>query len=632
MKFGYAGKILRVNLSKRKVKKQPVTSKLAKKFIGGKGIATKILFDEVEPNVDPLGPKNKLIFGTGPVTGCPVPAANRLVIITKSPLTGLFLDTYAGGHFAPELKFAGFDFVVIEGRSKQPVYTYIEDEHVIIKEASHLWGRDCWETEKILKDEIGGEAKVACIGPAGEKAVNFALVSHDYFHQCGRGGAGAVMGSKNLKAIAVSGSKGIRIHKYDELMKFVANEIEYKFSKGPLTNTVRDRMQFGTPLTMDFTQQLGILPTYNFKKGCFEKYEEINCYRLRRDFIVSDKSCYSCNTPCCKFSIVKFGKYGGVKLVGPEYETLALLGSNLGIDKLDSIIKANELCDRLGVDTISVGNVIGFAMGCYEKKILTKEEVDGIDLEFGNDEAVMRMISKIAYREGIGSILADGVRVAAEKIGKGSKEFAMHSKGMEYPAYEPRGSPAFALLYAITERGACHRRAWPVIAEMKLESNTIKSRAKLVKDLYDARIVLHCGLVCDFPYNISGINTEDFTKMLSYVTGWQVTLDQMYTLAERVASLTRAFNIREGTSRKNDILATRTMKKQLPNGPSKGKLISKQMLDSMLDEYYKMRGWDEKTGIPLKECLEKLGLSDVAHRIGKVDMRGNAIERISSSR
>ncbi|MEM3704122.1 MAG: aldehyde ferredoxin oxidoreductase C-terminal domain-containing protein, partial [Candidatus Bathyarchaeia archaeon] len=331
-----------------------------------------------------------------------------------------------------------------------------------------------------------------------------------------------------------------------------------------------------------------------------------------------DKSCYSCNTPCTKFSVVKEGVYQGLSIVGPEYETNAMLGSNVGNSKLELIIKANEICDRLGLDTISAGNVIGFAMECYEKGILTKENCDGLELSFGNMDAAFKLMHKIAYREGIGDILAEGVRYAAQKFNKGSEKFAMHVKGMEYPAYEPRGSPAFALLYAIADRGACHRRGWPVIIESKkYKPGTIEGRPKLVKELYDNRTILHCIGVCDMPYNAAGIDHSDIAQILSAVTGWNITVEELSTVAERVASLIKAFNVREGARRTDDALAWRTMHEPLPSGPTKGQFISEEMLNLMLDEYYQLRGWDKATGIPLPETLARLGLEDVKKELEK---------------
>ncbi|MCS7115756.1 MAG: aldehyde ferredoxin oxidoreductase family protein [Nitrososphaerota archaeon] len=615
---GYAGEILWIDLSTERVEKTPLKTELTRKFIGGRGLAAKILFDNLPPKINPLSPENLLIFATGVLTGCPAPGANRTVIVTKSPQTGFFLDTYAGGHLGPEIKFAGYDVIVIKGRAKKPIYMQIEDENVLFKDATHLWGKDCWEAENLIKKEVGEDFKVTVIGPAGENLVKFACVSTDYFHQFGRGGAGAVMGSKNLKGIAIRGSKGLHIANPERLKEYLLDKIEWKFTQGPNAELVKDRIKYGTPLTMDFTQAIGILPTRNFQAGQFEGYYEIDGYAFREKIVVADKSCYSCNTPCVKFSAVKEGAYKGLSLEGPEYETNAMLGSNVGNSKLELIVKANEVCDRLGLDTISAGNVIGFVMECYEKGILTKKDCDGLELNFGNMDAALKLMYKIAYREGIGNILAEGVRYAAQKFNKDSEKFAMHVKGMEYPAYEPRGSPAFALLYAIADRGACHRRGWPVIIESKkYKPGTIEGRPRLAKDLYDNRTILHSIGVCDLPYNVAGIDHSDIVQILSAVTGWSITVEELSTVADRVASLIRAFNVREGARRADDTLAWRTMHEPLSSGPAKGQFISSEMLNSMLDDYYQLRGWDKETGIPLPETLNKLGLEDVRKELEK---------------
>ena len=623
--YGYMGTILRINLTTRTVKKKQLDNAVSRKYLGGRGLGAKILFDEVGPRTEAFSPDNELVLCTGPVTGCLAPGANRFVIITKSPQTGFFLDTYAGGNFGPELKFAGYDALIVSGRGEAPVYVYINDNDVSIRDASHLWGKDCWETEDLLKKELGDRrVRVAVIGPAGEKLVKYAIVSTDYFHQCGRGGAGAVMGAKNLKGIAVLGTKAINIFNPDELVAFMSTEIERKFTSGPAIETVKSRMKYGTPLTMNFTQEVGILPTRNFTAGQFEKSDHIDGHAMREKIVVSDKSCYSCSVACLKYSLVKSGRFTGGRMVGPEYETNAMLGSNLGIDDISAILEANVMCDRLGIDTISAGNVIGFAIECYQKGILTKEETGGLELSFGNVDSVVQLIPKIANREGVGAVLADGVAAAARKFGKGAERFAMSVKGMEYPAYEPRGSPAFALLYAITDRGACHRRGWPTIVESRsLKPFTAEGRATLVKKLYDDRIPLHCGLVCDFPYMIAGIGTDYFARILSAITGWDIGVGELQLLSERVASLVRAFNIREGASRADDILALRSMEEPLVGGPYKGRFVTSDMLNQMLDEYYDLRGWDRTTGTPTKETLNKLGLEYVANQLSGQSGRGS---------
>jgi aldehyde:ferredoxin oxidoreductase len=426
------------------------------------------------------------------------------------------------------------------------------------------------------------------------------------------------MGSKNLKGIAVRGTKPITVAHPEALLDYVQNKIEWIFTQGPNAQIVKDRIKYGTPLTMDFTQPIGILPTKNFQLGKFERFEEIDGLACKEKIYVADKACYSCNTPCTKFSEVKTGPYTGTTVVGPEYETNALLGSNIGNSSLEAIVKANVICDRLGMDTVSAGNVIGFAMECYEKGILTKNETDGLELRFGNTDAALEMLERISSRNGICNLFAEGVKSASQTIGKGSEKFAMQTKGMEYPAYEPRGSPAFALLYASCDRGACHRRGWPVIIESKkYKPNTIEGRPQLVKALYDDRNTLHSAIVCDLPYNVAGIGPEEMANIFSTVIGWEIKAYDLQTIADRVASLIRSFNIIQGMSRADDTLAPRSMEEPL-SGPAKGQRITKEMLSEMLDEYYTLRGWDTETGIPLPDTLRRLNLNDVKIKLESI--------------
>jgi aldehyde:ferredoxin oxidoreductase len=615
---GYMGKILRVDLSNKKTVTDPLGEDQARIFFGGRCLTAKMLFDELEPKTDPLGAENLLIFGTGPLTGSGVPSGNRYVITTKSPQTNMFLDSYAGGHFGSEIKFAGYDIVVIKGKSEAPVYLSIDDGTATVKNASGIWGLDCWEAEKALKQELGDEcAKTSVIGPAGENLVRYASVSNELFHQCGRGGVGAVMGSKRLKGIVARGSKGVRPADPVGLMNFLKIEMDWKLTKGPFNNLVKD-IKFYTPGSVESCQELGLLPTFNFQQGQFEDYKTISGHYMRERIVAKDKACFSCNTPCNKYSVIKEGKYSGGKIGGPEYETLALLGSNTGINNIEAVAHANILCDRYGLDTISTGNVIAFITECRSRNLVSKESIDNLDLEFGNEDAIMTLISKIAKREGIGNLLADGVKEVSKKVGKGSEKFAMHVKGMEYAGYVAGASPAFALEFAVTDRGGCHRRGWPVYDESSAgPPYGTEGRAQLIKRLFDQRIPLHCGIVCDLFFGWSGSAWDEFKKMTKCVTGLDMTDDYLQTLSERCFAITRAFNVREGARRSDDSAPFRTMEEAQPVGPAKGKKVTKEMLDKMLDEYYTLRNWDPATGIPTGRSLENLGLEDVKRELSK---------------
>jgi len=612
MVYGYAGKLLRINLTTRSITTEMIDYDAARLFIGGRGYCSWLLFNELPPGIDPLSPDNKVIYGVGPLTGAPVIGSAKYVIVTKSPQTGLFLDTYAGGSFGPELKFAGYDFVIIEGKAEQPVYILIRDDSTEIRDASHLWGLSTWEAETRIKKELGDETvRLSVIGPAGERLSNLALVQSDYYHQCGRGGAGAVLGSKNVKGLAVRGSQGVSVARPQAVLDLLSDTIKALNNKKPAV----ERMKYGTPLTLNFTNNFGILPTYNFREGQFQGASGIDAYAVR-DKTIADGSCYSCPMGCTKLT------QSGLKTLaislagGPEYEATSLLGSNLGIDSIDKIICLNSLCDSLGLDVIGAGNVVAWAMECYERGIINKEYSSGLDLRFGNYEAAAKLIEMMAYREGIGDLLTQGVRRAAQVIGQGSEEFAMHVKGLEYPGYRPGPrSPGFGLVYAITERGGCHRRAWPVIEEQNLEPFTTEGRAQMVKRLYDQRIPWHCAVTCDLPILNLDPDHDLAAEVISAVTGWEFSWKDMQDLCDRVASLLRVFNIREGVRREDDSLAARSFEPD-NSGAGIGRTLTKQMLDEMLDEYYSLRGWD-KDGFPTDETLLRLCLNKVANEVGK---------------
>jgi len=611
---GYAGKVLRVNLSKGTSAVEPLNFEEARRFIGGRGLAAKMLFDEVPPEVSPLDPKNKLILATGPVTGTLVPGSNRYVIVTKSPETGLLLDTYAGGDFAGEIKYAGFDLIVIEGKAEKPTYLLLRDSQVEIRDATHLWGKTTSETETSLRRELGDEtARVASIGPAGENLSNLAIVRNDFWHRCGRGGAGAVMGSKKLKAIVVRGTQGIRIDDPQGLINYILTVVEEKITRGKMSIVATGLMKYGTLSGIPAMNATNILGTRNFQEGQFEGAHEMNLDGVREMIGVRDTSCQCCSIACCKFGRAKSGPYAGAKCGALQQETHSLMGSNLGIDSEEFNVQINSLCDDLGIDTVGTGAVIGFAMECYERGLLNQKELGGMELRFGNQEAVLKILPMMAYRQGLGDWFAQGVKITSEKIGRGSEEFAMHTKGLAYAAYRPGvSSPGFALAYAVADRGACHRRARPFMAERGLTPYVIDGRARLFKALYDERIPWHCALCCDLGTCTIGLDFKDAAFMFSAVIGWEFTENDMQVLADRVASLIKVYNLREGMTRANETLAPRSFHLEA-TGPTKGSTFTRGMLDSMLDEYYALRGWDQE-GIPTPETLGKLGLKDIAER------------------
>ena len=598
---GYTGKILKVNLTERRTDIERLDDKIARKFIGGKGLGAKILYDSMKPHVDPFSPENLLIFVSGPLTATLAPSSARSAVVTKSPLTGIFLDSQFGGFFGVEMKLAGFDCVVISGKAISPTYLWIHDDSIEFVDAEDLWGKGCLETERTLKERLGKNVKVASIGPAGEHLVRYACITVDRCRQAGRGGAGAVMGSKNLKTIVVHGAGKIKYADLEglrEAAKRTVKRIEaHHFT--PL------RRRYGTPVWVAPVNEAALLPTRNFATGVFEGADNICGETMRNKIVTKDGACYNCSIACWKYSRLR--KYGIDEVVGPEYETIALLGSNCGVDSIEDIAYANLLCDDFGLDTISTGNLIGFAMECFKKRLIKKEDTGGLELRFGNADAEVKMVENIAYRKGLGDILAEGVKRAAETIGKGSESFAMHVKGLEFPGYDPRGAFGMALAYATSDRGACHQRAWTVNAEIRgrlTPRYSTRGRAKFVKNAQDERAMCFSLVLCDF----MPLKIKHFTELLNTATGFNLTQDEYLKAGERIWNLTRLFNTREGITRKDDALPPRIMEEPLPDGVAKGQMITKKMLNEMLDEYYALRGWDEN-GVPTREKLKELDLA-----------------------
>jgi len=600
---GYIGKVLRVNLTKRKTCVEKLDEEVARKFIGGKGLGAKILYDSVKPRIDSLSPQNLLIFASGPLTATLAPTSGRWAVVTKSPLTNIFLDSQVGGYFGAVMKLAGFDCIIVEGKADTPVYLWVHDESAEIRDAEDLWGKGCFETEKTIKKRLGANIRVASIGPAGENLVRYACITVDMYRQAGRGGAGAVMGSKKLKAVAVQ-SAGRRIEYADPAGFREATRRALKMIEE--NSFVPLRRKYGTPVWVAPVNEFAILPTRNFRTGVFEHADAISGETMRSKIVVKDGTCYNCSIRCWKYTRVKSGKYRLDELAGPEYETIVLMGSNCGVDSLEAIAYANLLCDDLGLDTISTGNAIAFAMECFEKELLNEKDTNGLKLWFSDADAEIEMVKRIAYRKGLGNILAEGVQRASKKIGGGSEKFAIHVKGMEVPGYDPRGAFGMALAYATSDRGACHQRAWTVRAEIqgKLTPRySTEGRARFVKEIQDERAACFSLVLCDF----APLEVDYFVELLNKATGFNFTVGEYLKAGERIWNLTRLFNVREGLTKKDDSLPARFMEEFLPDGVAKGHVITEKMLDEMLDKYYALRGWD-KNGIPTKEKLKMLGL------------------------
>ena len=616
--FGYAGRILRIDLSTGKTKVSPLSVEYAKKYIGGIGLGMALLLENSEPRVDPLSPENPLILTTGPFSGTMAPTGgNGHAFVAKSPLTNGVGEAKSHGFFGSELKRAGYDAVIFENKAEKPVYVWIDDDSVQLMDAKHLWGKSPKETEDAIREDLGDYyIRVASIGLAGEKLARVAAIINDTTRAAGRTGMGAVMGSKNLKAIAVRGTKDVSVAKPEEFMEFV--KMMHERMKGPATVKYRT---LGTPLNVLVHNSLGALPTRNFTNAVFEGAEKVSGEYLNEHFVVKINGCSSCAMRCEHIAVVPEGPYKGTT-TRVEYEPLWSFGPHCGVDRMDAILKAMELCNYYGLDSLSTGNIVGFAMDCYEHGILTKEDTDGLELEFGNAEAMVELVHKIGKREGIGDILAEGVKRAAEKIGKGAEKFANHIKGLEMTGYDIRGLKTAALGYAVSFRGADHNRHGAYGLDLKGTVDRFKvekGRAKLVIDLENLYTIIDSLIICKFSRGTYYEGFKDLAKYYTLVTGIEMTPEELERTGERINNLGRLFNIREGFTRKDDHLPPKIMSTPIPDDTvSKGSYITQEELDLMLDDYYATRGWT-KEGVPTLEKLKELGLEDLAYIVeGKI--------------
>jgi len=597
---GWIGKVLRVDLTKRESKVEELDQKLAAKFIGGRGLGSKILFDEIGPKVDPFSPNNKLIMATGPLTGTSASAAGRYMVVTKSPLTGTIACSNSGGHFGAELKFAGFDLIIFEGKAKEPVYLYIEDGKAEIRDAKTLWGKTTHETTDQILSETDMDARVACIGPAGEKLVRFACVINDKHRAAGRSGVGAVMGSKNLKAVAVKGSGSIPVADKEAFRK-ASLDVLQKVKANPVTS--KGLPTYGTCVLVNIINASGIFPTRNFNEGVFEGAEKISGETIVEDILVRNRACFGCPIACGRVVKVTNPKYECFS-EGPEYESDWSLGGCCGIDNLDAIAKGNYLCDTLGFDPISAGVTIACAMELFEKGIVTKKEVNR-SLNFGDADAMVEMVRAIGYREGFGDVLAEGSYRLAEKYGH--PEYSMSVKKQEFPAYDGRGVQGMGLQYATSNRGACHVRGYLISPEIlgspqKLDPFETEEKAGWVKAFQDLTAVVDSAGLCLF--NTFAFGGPEILEYLKAATGVEMSLDELMKTGERIWNLEKIFNLKAGITGKDDRLPDRISKEPMPSGPAKGKVAQ---LGKMLPEYYELRGWD-KESVPTKERLKDLGL------------------------
>lgn len=629
-------KLLDVDLSTRQVVVKDVSEDMRKNYLGGWGFGAKILWDELKPGVDPLGPENILVVSTGAFTNTGVIGSGSIFYEYKSPLTGIWGENRSGGEFGITLKRAGFDAIVIRGKADKPVYLLVNNGEAEIKDAERLWGKTVHETTNILAEEKG--MSVACIGPAGENKVRFASIMNDNGRAAGRCGGGAVMGAKNLKAIVATGTKKAEIAEPEKLQASIS-----KLREGMKNWTFNESIaSHGTIALLAFLNGLGCLPTKNFKTTYFEDAEKISAAALEEKYLLKSTACHGCVVGCGRYSKVKAGKYQTPPFEGPEYETTDMLGANCMVSNLEVIIQANYLANSFGLDTISTGAVIAFAMEAFEKGYLTTKDTEGWEIRWGDGDVLLKLINLIAKQEGIGELLAQGVRAAAKELTKRNptlppaEDFAVHVKGLEVPAHDPRSeSKNMAIQYAVTPRGACHMHpTWPAAWDFAPLDNGLRdygfppspedrlAEVGINRGEAYRLLALHGELtgmlgMCVF-YNwgleeqgncLTPALTAEF---YSSIYGEKVSGAELLKVAERVWNLKRCFNVREGISRKDDNLPKRLLE-PVESGPSAGKTVDN--LEGMLDEVYDAFGWDKKTGKPKAEKLEELGLGGVIDQL-----------------
>lgn len=600
--YGYNGKILRINLKERTINVEKLDLEMAKKFLGGRGLGTKMLIDEIDPKIDALSSENKFMVVTGPLTGTATPTGGRYMVVTKSPLSGTVASSNSGGFWGAELKFAGYDAIIVEEKSDIPVYINIEDDKVEIKDAANLWGKIVSETTDILEKEYGDKVKVLTIGPAGEKLSKLAAVMNDRDRAAGRSGVGAVMGSKNLKAITVKGSnRKIEVSDPDKLKKVFSRSLK-KIRENGVTG--EGLPTYGTAILVNIINENGAHPINNFQEAYFDKAEEISGETLAEKYLIKKEGCFRCPIACgryCKVDDIEGG--------GPEYETIWSFGSDCGISDLGEIIKANYWCNEMGLDTISAGATLATAMELHEKGYIKDDEIDGTPLKFGNSEAVVEWTKKMALREGFGDKLAEGSYRLAEMYG--AAELSMSVKKLEIPAYDPRGIQGQGLQYATSNRGGCHVRGYLISPEIlglpeKLDRFSLEGKATWAKVFQDLTASIDSLGLCLF--TSFALGAEDYADLCNAVCGTNHTAETIFKAGDRIWNLEKIFNLKAGIDSTEDKLPKRLLNDPIPEGPSKGWV---HKLDELLPKYYEERGWNSK-GIPTETKLADLGLVDEA--------------------
>jgi aldehyde:ferredoxin oxidoreductase len=626
MYAGYTGKTLRIKLTEQTAQTEATSQKLARQFIGGTGYAGYLLYNEVPGGTDPLGPGNKLYFCTGPVTGTLWPTAGRMAVVSKSPLTGIWAESHVGGHLGPEIKYAGYDFVIVEGKAESPTVVSIVDGDTQFHKAKPFWGKTTQQTCKAVRREFGQpHSHVAAIGPAGEHLVRTSAIMVDGARAAGRTGLGAVMGSKNLKALVVRGTGSVKVAKPDRFRE-LWQEAHQRVLANPQAQEMR---RYGTPILVATKQNIGELPTRNHREGVFEGWDNISAETLRDKYFWKTRACSTCRLACKKAFTVKEGPRKGLVTEGPEYEGVMAMGSNVGVDDVPAILEAQHLCNEYGLDVISTGGIAAFLMELREKGLVTPKELKGIDLRWGNGNALIQFVHALANRQGIGDAAAEGVHRLAEEKGPAAAPYDITVKGMEVSGQDGRAHRSMGLGHAVAARGGDHLRnlctmdqlAYKKVAAERFGADKLpeicdpyvekyKAMATVATEkvytIRDSLIV--CWYTCAWPPIFW---VEDFAPLLASVTGEPAfdSPEELMHIGARLVTMKRCFNVREGVSRQDDRLPRRFTDEPMPGGPAKGQTVN---LEPMLDEYYALYGWDVPTGIPTRTCLHDLQLDEFA--------------------
>jgi aldehyde:ferredoxin oxidoreductase len=598
---GWKGKILRVDLTKGTSREEALDPKLARAYVGGRGLGTKILYDAVDPTVDPLSPRNPLVLATGPLTGTNAPTGGRYMVITKSPLTGAIACSNSGGYFGAEMKSCGYDLLLLEGRAKAPVYLWLNNGAVEIRPAEAVWGKSTHETEDRLREETHPEAKICSIGPAGEKQALTACVINDKHRAAGRSGVGAVMGAKNVKAVAAKGFQSVQVARPKDYMAACLAAVR-KLKESPVTGAGLPK--YGTPVLVNVINAHGFLPTRNFQQGQFEGADKLSGETIADTILVKNKGCFACTIACARVSAVKEGRYTGAG-EGPEYESGWALGIATGVSDLGAVTKANYLCNELGMDTIEAGVAVATAMELFQRGYLPESDV-GRPLRFGDADALVWLMEEMGHRRGFGELAAQGGYRLAERYGH--PDLFMGVKKQAFPAYDGRGAQGMALGYATSNRGACHLRGYTISVEVfgipkKMDPFVTAGKPEVSKLFQDVTAFVDSTGLCLF--TTFGIGVEDIQPMLEHATGAAYAVEDCLKAGERVWNLERLFNLKAGLSGKDDTLPPRILHDGIPEGPAKG-MVGK--LGEMLPEYYQLRGWDAH-GVPSRKKLRELALA-----------------------